>query len=65
MYKIIFDRSAERDLDHLSSEVIRRIVKVINDLAANPRPTGVKKLKVSNENLHRIRSGDITELFIQ
>lgn len=58
MYNIIFDRSAEKDLDRLSTEVIRRIVKVINDLADNPRPKGVKKLKISKENLYRIRSGD-------
>ena len=58
MYKIIVDNSAEKDLGALSKEVIRKIAKVINKLANDPKPTGVKKLKASDENLYRVRSGD-------
>ncbi len=58
MYKIIFDNSAEKDFDNLSKEVVRRIVKVIDKLAKDPKPAGVKKLKASDENLYRVRSGD-------
>ena len=58
MYKIIFDKSAEKDLDKLTGEVVRRLVKVINKLSLNPRPTGCKKLKASDEDLYRVRSGE-------
>lgn len=58
MYKIIFDNSAEKDLDNLTKQVIGKVVRVINKLANNPRPPGVKKLKVADENLYRVRSGD-------
>jgi mRNA interferase RelE/StbE len=58
MYKIIFDKSAEKDLDKLSGEVVRRIVKVIDKLSDEPRPVGVKKLKASDEEPYRVRSGD-------
>jgi len=58
MYEIIFDKSAEKDLDDLSSEITRRVIKAISKLAIDPRPPGVKKLQAANENLYRIRSGD-------
>ena len=58
MYEIIFDKSAEKDLDDLSSEITRRVIKAISKLANDPRPMGFKKLKAANENLYRIRSGD-------
>jgi mRNA interferase RelE/StbE len=58
MYKIIIDNSAEKDLDNLSKEVVRKVVKVIDKLANDPKPSGVKKLKASDENLYRVRSGD-------
>ena len=58
MYKIIIDQSAEKDLGNLSKEVVRRVAKVIDRLANDPKPSGVKKLKASDENLYRVRSGD-------
>lgn len=58
MYKIIVDHSAEKDLGALSKEVVRKIVKVIDKLANDPKPSGVRKLKASDENLYRVRSGD-------
>jgi mRNA interferase RelE/StbE len=58
MYKIIVDNSAEKDLDNLSKEIVRKIVKIIDKLANDPKPPGVKKLKASDENLYRVRSGD-------
>ena len=58
MYKIIFDKSAEKDLDNLPNEAVRRVAKVINKLSSDPRPPGFKKLKTSDENLYRVRSGD-------
>jgi len=58
MYAIIFDKSAEKDLDDLSADVTRRVIKAISKLATDPRPSGFKKLQAANENLYRIRSGD-------
>lgn len=58
MYKIIIDNSAEKDLDSLSKETIKKVIKVIDKLASDPKPSGVKKLKASDENLYRVRSGD-------
>ena len=58
MYKIIFDKSAEKDLVKLSSDIVRRLVKVINKLALNSRPPGCKKLKAADEDLYRVRCGD-------
>jgi mRNA interferase RelE/StbE len=58
MYEIIIDNSAEKDLDGLSKEVVRKVAKVIDKLANNPRPFGAKKLKAAEEDLFRIRSGD-------
>ena len=58
MYKIIFDKSAEKDLVKLSSDIVRRLVKVINKLALNSRPPECKKLKAADEDLYRVRCGD-------
>ncbi len=58
MYKIIVDHSAEKDLDRLSKEIVRKIARVIDRLAKDPKPSGVKKLKASAEDLYRVRSGD-------
>ncbi len=58
MYKIEIDQSAEKELAALPKETLRKVVRVINGLEKEPRPSGVKKLKASDENLYRIRSGD-------
>ena len=58
LYSIIFDKSAEKDLDNLSKETNRKIIRVISKLGVEPRPIGVKKIKASEEDLYRVRSGD-------
>ena len=58
MFDIIFDRSAEKDLEALPNNIVRKILIVIEKLADDPRPSGVKKLKETEEDLYRIRSGD-------
>jgi mRNA interferase RelE/StbE len=58
MFNIIFDKSAEKDLENLPNNLIRRVLRVIEKLADDPKPIGVKKLKGSDEDLYRIRSGD-------
>lgn len=58
MYKIIFDKSAEKDLDRLPKDIIRRIISVIAKLSTEPKPTRVKKLQAADEELYRVRCGD-------
>jgi len=38
MYRVLLERSAERDLGRLSSEVHDRVIAAIQGLANNPRP---------------------------
>jgi mRNA interferase RelE/StbE len=58
MYKITFKNSAYKELEQLSKSIVRKIAVAIDELANNPRPVGVKKLKDSSEDLYRIRVGD-------
>jgi mRNA interferase RelE/StbE len=58
MYKITFKDSANKELLRLPKQSILKIVAAIDELAEEPRPLGVKKLKDSSEDLYRIRVGD-------
>jgi mRNA interferase RelE/StbE len=55
-YKVALRRSATKELATLSSENQTRVARALIDLASNPFPTGVKKLKARNG--YRIRVGD-------
>ena len=57
MYQIVVERSAEKDLKKLSSEVRPRALAAIQALAKNPRPPGSRKL-AGTEKDWRIRVGD-------
>jgi mRNA interferase RelE/StbE len=57
MYRVLLERSAERDLGRLSVEVHDRVIVAIQALANNPRPPGCRKL-VGGKNDWRIRVGD-------
>jgi mRNA interferase RelE/StbE len=57
MYRIIVERSAEKDLKRLSSETRARVATALLALATNPRPSGSRKL-VGTERDWRIRVGD-------
>ena len=57
MYQVVVERSAEKDLKRLASDVRPRIVKVLQSLAETPRPSGSLKLSGS-ANDWRIRVGD-------
>jgi mRNA interferase RelE/StbE len=57
MYDVIVERSAEKDLKKLSSEVRPRAIAAMLALGKNPSPTGSRKL-VGSENDWRIRVGD-------
>jgi mRNA interferase RelE/StbE len=55
-YAVSFTRSARKELEALPSDIVDRIFPKIESLAKNPRPSGCKKLKGSND-LWRIRIG--------
>ena len=56
-YSVTFARSARKELESLAQTVAIRILKKIESLPANPRPSGCKKLTGQNP-LWRIRIGD-------
>ncbi|PMB20064.1 type II toxin-antitoxin system mRNA interferase toxin, RelE/StbE family [Fischerella thermalis CCMEE 5205] len=61
-YKVEISKRALKQLNKLSSEFQERIQAKIDDLASEPRPNGVKKLK-NRENGYRIRVGDYRILY--
>jgi mRNA interferase RelE/StbE len=57
MYNVTITSRAERELRRLDRQVKNRLVKVILDLASNPRPAGCLKVR-SEEDVWRVRVGD-------
>jgi mRNA interferase RelE/StbE len=55
-YKITIKKSAAKELEAIPKKDLQRIIKRIQALADNPRPTGSKKL--SGKERYRIRQGD-------
>jgi mRNA interferase RelE/StbE len=55
--------SARRELENLSDILIARLVPKIEGLAANPRPSGCRKLR-GYKDLWRIRIGDYRVVYI-
>ena len=62
MYRVLLERSAEKDLNRLTPDVHDRIIKHIQALAHNPRPAGCRKLHGSL-NDWRIRVGDYRVIY--
>ena len=56
MYKIVVKKSAVKGLAQISPPYNKKIVEAIDNLANNPRPEGIKKLK--GEEAYRIRVAD-------
>jgi mRNA interferase RelE/StbE len=56
MYKVVFKKSAEKDLSKVNAVYYNSVIARINGLAENPRPFGAIKLS-SSENAYRIRIG--------
>ncbi|WP_341525181.1 type II toxin-antitoxin system RelE/ParE family toxin [Nostoc sp. UHCC 0302] len=56
-YIIIISKSVQKQIDDLPNDVKERIFEKIQNLANEPRPDGVVKLKGS-DNEYRIRVGD-------
>jgi mRNA interferase RelE/StbE len=57
IYRVLLERTAEKDLSRLSSEMHDRVIAAIQALATNPRPPGCRKLAGSKHDW-RIRVGD-------
>jgi mRNA interferase RelE/StbE len=62
-YSIAFAASAGRELKDLPSDLLGRLFPRIRDLAANPRPSGCKKLHGYGD-LWRIRVGDYRVIYV-
>jgi mRNA interferase RelE/StbE len=56
-YRLVFARSARRELERLETRVARRIISRIAELARDPRPPGCVKLQGASD-LWRTRIGD-------
>jgi mRNA interferase RelE/StbE len=56
-YAVDIKPSARKELENLSDRLIARLLPKIEGLAANPRPSGCKKLR-GYKDLWRIRIGD-------
>ena len=57
MYRVFLLRAAERDLRRLPARLHDRIIKAIQELGDEPRPSGCRKLSGSDHDW-RIRVGD-------
>lgn len=56
-FKILFKRSAEKELRRISPPYLSQILKKIRSLAAEPGPEGIQMLKGENRHF-RLRQGD-------
>lgn len=61
VYSSTIKRSAEKDLRVLPKADLKKVIKKIQTLAANPRPVGHQK--VSGETPYRVRQGDYRILY--
>lgn len=61
-YRIEFAPTAKRQFDRLSRDLKERLRPHIDALAADPRPSGVRKL-AGSEGLYRIRVGDYRVIY--
>ena len=62
MYRVLLERTAEKDLSRLSAEIHDRVIAAIQALAKNPRPSGCRKLAGSKHDW-RIRVGDYRVIY--
>ena len=62
MYRILLERSAEKDLTRLSFELNRRVIASIQELAHSPRRPGCRKLAGTKSDW-RIRVGDYRVIY--
>ena len=62
MYRVIVERSAEKDLRRLPLDVRFRVADALRSLANNPRPVGSRKLAGTRHDW-RIRVGDYRVIY--
>lgn len=62
MYRVFLERTAEKDLERLSSEIHDRVIAAIRSLGHNPRPADCRKL-AGSKNDWRIRVGDYRVIY--
>lgn len=60
-YRIELETRAKREYRNLSDRIQDLVADIIDDLQANPRPPGCKKLV--GENGYRVRTGDYRILY--
>jgi mRNA interferase RelE/StbE len=60
-YQVRINRSAEKELDALQSNLRDRIINRLLQLEENPRPYGVKKLQ--GQEAYRLRVGNYRILY--
>lgn len=60
-YRILFTRSAAKELERVPTKDRHRLVTRIGALADNPRPVGAEKL--SGDDKYRIRQGNYRILY--
>lgn len=61
-YKILFKKSAIKELNPIPKVDLQRIIQKIKNLENNPQPTGSRKL--SKYNLFRIRQGNYRIVYL-
>lgn len=61
-YRIVFARSARKELEALPDSTAFRVLSRVEKLAMTPRPSGCRKL-VGADNLWRIRIGDYRVIY--
>ncbi len=62
-YAVELKPSARKELESLPDTVLARVVRRLESLAHDPRPTGCKKLKGHNDQW-RVRIGDWRVVYI-
>ncbi|TDJ53250.1 MAG: type II toxin-antitoxin system RelE/ParE family toxin [Ignavibacteria bacterium] len=60
-YNIEIKKSAAKEIKKLPAKNINGVIKILDELAGNPRPEGC--LKLSNNEKYRIRFGVYTLLY--
>jgi len=56
-YTVVISKSVQKQIDGLPNDITDRVLEKIQNLALEPRPDGVVKLK-GYDNEYRIRAGD-------
>lgn len=64
MYKVLFKKSAEKEIEKLPAAVVKKLSPAIDGLSINPRPKGCIKLQSQKENTWRIRVGDYRIVYL-